>query len=322
MKTFATSLLCSLLLASLAAVGTAQTKPAEKSALDKATLEAYLRYSELWVPQVTVKIDDPVPSTTVKDYFDVWVRLSYNGQTKDEMYYVSKDGRNVIKGTAYDITKSPFQANVDMLKQDQQPSFGAGENAAVTMVVFGDFQCPVCQREETDLRKNLPAAFGDKVRVYFNDFPLTSIHPWAMKGSLIGRCMYHQGQDAFWAYHDWVYENQKDITLENLDTKVQDFAKSKSYDPAKLQSCVADKATAAEVDRAVSMGHSLQVSATPTLFLNGRKIEGALEWAVLSQLLQIEIDHAAPAAKPVAKATDKTDDKCCTVEIPTLASKH
>ena len=70
------------------------------------------------------------------------------------------------------------------------------------------------------------------------------------------------------------------------------------------------------MDRAVSMGHSLQVSATPTMFLNGRKLEGALEWPVLSQLLQIEIDHAAPA-KPVAKA----DDKCCTVEIPTLASK-
>jgi protein-disulfide isomerase len=313
MKTFA-SLLLSLTM--LASAGFAQTKPAEKSALDKPTFEAYLRYSELWVPQVTVKIEDPTPSTTVKDYFDVWVRLSYNGQTKDEMYYVSKDGRNIIKGTAYDVTKSPFQANVDMLKQDQQPSFGAGDRAVVNMVVFGDFQCPVCQREETDLRKNIPAAFGDKVRVYFNDFPLTTIHPWAMKGSVIGRCMYHQGQDAFWAYHDWVYENQKDITLENLDTKAQDFAKSKSFDTAKLKACTEDKAAAAEVDRAVQMGHSLQVSATPTIFMNGRKIEGALEWGVLSQLLQIEIEHASPATKPVAKA----DDKCCTVEIPMLAA--
>src|SRR5579883_3360215 len=79
----------------------AQTKPA--SALDKPTLEAYLRYSELWVPQVTVKIDDPKPSATLKDMLEVGVHLSYQGQTKDEMYYVSKDGRNVVKGTAYDI---------------------------------------------------------------------------------------------------------------------------------------------------------------------------------------------------------------------------
>jgi len=300
----------------LATLGNAQ----QKLALDKPTLEAYLRYAELWVPQVTVKIDDPKQSTTAKDFFDVWVHLSFNGQTKDEMYYVSKDGANVIKGSAWDMTKSPFQANMELLKQDQQPSFGAGDKAVVNMVVFGDFQCPVCQREETDLRKNLPVSFGDKVRVYFNDFPLTSIHPWAMKGSLIGRCMYHQGQEAFWAYHDWVYENQKDFTLENLDAKSQDFAKSKGYDPAKLKSCTEDKGTAAEVDRAVQMGHQLQVSATPTLFLNGRKIEGALDWNVLQQLLQIEIDHAAQGAKPVAKAEEKKDD-CCSVTIPTLAAR-
>ncbi|MEQ1887208.1 MAG: thioredoxin domain-containing protein [Bryobacteraceae bacterium] len=300
----------------LASVGLAQ----QKSALDKATLESYLRYSELWVPQVTVKIDDPVASNTLKDYNDVWVHLSYNGQTKDEMYYVSKDGRNVIKGTAYDITKSPFQANVDLMKQDQQPHFGAGDKAVVNLVVFGDFQCPVCQKEETELRKNIPAAFGDKVRVYFNDFPLVTIHPWAMKGSIIGRCMYKQGADAFWAYHDWVYESQKDITLENLDAKAQDFAKSKAFDPAKLKSCTEDKAAASEVDRAVQMGHALQVNATPTLFMNGRKIEGALDWGVLSQLLQIEIDHATAAAKPVAKAEEKKDD-CCSVQIPMLATR-
>src|SRR5712691_46078 len=92
-----------------------------KSALDKPTLEAYLRYSELWIPQVTVKIDDPKPSAVVKNYFDVWVHLSYNGQMKDEMYYVSKDGANVVKGTAYDVAKSPFQTELDLLKEDKQP---------------------------------------------------------------------------------------------------------------------------------------------------------------------------------------------------------
>ena len=54
------------------------------------------------------------------------------------------------------------------------PSFGAGPGAPVTLVVFGDFECPVCQKEEQELRKNLPASpLADKVRVYFTDFPLT-----------------------------------------------------------------------------------------------------------------------------------------------------
>jgi len=314
-----------LLLAALSL--SAQTKPAPvkstatKSALDKATLEAYLRYSELWVPQVTVKIDDPKPSTIVKDYSDVWVHLSYNGSMKDELYYVSKDGKNVLRGVAFDIAKSPFEADLQMLKEDTQPNFGAGDKATVNMVVFGDFQCPVCQKEETDLRKNLPGAFGEKVRVYFNDFPLTSIHPWAMKASIIGRCMYKESANTFWDYHDWIYANQQEITLENLDGKVQDWAKGKSMNGDKIKACSEDKAAAGEVDRSVQMGRNLQVSATPTLFINGRKMEGALDWNILSQLLQIEIDHQELVAKEAPAKTAKADDECCTVQIPSLAGK-
>jgi protein-disulfide isomerase len=297
-----------------------QMLPAQtKSALDKPTLEAYLRYSELWIPQVTVKIDDPKPSAVVKDYYDVWVHLSYNGQMKDEMYYVSKDGTNVIKGAAYNITKSPFAADLELLKEDAQPNFGAGDKAVVNLIVFGDFQCPVCQKEETELRKNLPGALGDKVRVYFNDFPLTSIHPWAMKAAITGRCVYHEGQTAFWDYHDWIYANQDQITLENLDGKVQEFAKAKNLNGDKIKACTEDKAAAAEVDRTVSMGRNLSVAATPTLYVNGRKLEGALEWGVLSQLLQIEIDHQAEVAKTAA--AKPADDSCCTVQIPTIGGK-
>ena len=297
----------------------AQPKPLAQSALDKAYLEAYLRYSELWIPQVTVKIDDPKPSTTVRDFFDVNVHLTYNGSTKDEAYFVSKDGRNIVKGTAYDVTRSPFQSNVEALKTDKQPAFGAAAGAPVTLAVFGDFQCPVCQKEEQDLRKNVPAAFGEKVRVYFYDFPLTSIHPWAMKGSIAARCMYRNSEKAFWDYHDWVYQKQNEITLENLDAKVGEFAKQNSVD---VSACMADKTAAAEVEKSMTLGHELQVSATPTLFINGRKIEGALQWEVLSQLIQIELDHKA--AEPKAAATlipaksAKDDEKCCVVEIPSL----
>jgi protein-disulfide isomerase len=307
-----------LLSFSLLAQTNANSNAGPKSALDKATLEAYLRYSELWIPQVAVKIDDPKPSADLNNYFDVWVHLSYNGSTKDELYYVSKDGKNIVKGTAYDITKSPFQSTVAQLKTDQQPSFGAGAGAPVTLVVFGDFECPVCQKEEQELRKNLPASpLADKVRVYFTDFPLTSIHPWALKASITGRCMYHSNQSAFWDYHDWIYQNQGEINPQNLDAKVQEFAQQKGLDTMQLGRCLDDKNTAAEVERSMKQGHDLSVSATPTLFINGRKIEGALEWQVLSQLLQIEIDHQAT----LPKTTAKNDDQCCVVTIPSLGGK-
>ena len=298
-----------------------QTKPLAQSALDKAALEAYLRYSELWISQVTVKIDDPKPSAAIHDFYDVTVHLLYNGATKDELYYVSKDGRSIVKGTAYDITRSPFQTNVDALKTEGRPAFGAAAGAPVNLVVFGDFQCPVCQKEEQDLRKNIPEKFGEKVRVVFYDFPLTSIHPWAMKGSIAGRCMLQSGEKAFWDYHDWVYAKQSEITLENLNAKVGDFAKEKSLDAAKINACMDDKTIAGEVEKSMALGHDLQVSATPTMFINGRKLEGALQWEVLSQLLQIELDHKAAEAKPVAALKTKEDEKCCVVDIPTINAK-
>jgi protein-disulfide isomerase len=311
------------LLLSFSLLAQTKTTDAPKSALDKTTLEAYLRYSELWIPQVAVKIDDPKPSADLNNFFDVWVHLSYNNATKDELYYVSKDGKSIVKGTAYDITKSPFESTLAQLKLDQQPSFGAGPGAPVTLVVFGDFECPVCQKEEQELRKNLPAApFADKVRVYFTDFPLTSIHPWAMKASITGRCMYHSNPAAFWDYHDWIYQNQGEINPQNLDTKVQEFAKDKGFDTMQLGRCLDDKNTAAEVERSMAEGHDLSVNATPTLFINGRKIEGALDWQVLSQLLQLEIDHQASLPKAAAAgAAPKKEDECCVVTIPSLAGK-
>jgi protein-disulfide isomerase len=308
----------SLLIASVSLFS--QAKPATPSALDKATLEAYLRYSELWIPQVTVTIDDPKASTAIDGFFDVGVHLTYNGSTKDDLYYVSKDGKTVVKGQAYDIAKSPFEANTAMLKTERQPAYGASEGAAVKLVVFSDFQCPYCQKEEQELRKNIPAAFGDKVRVYFTDFPLTSIHPWAMKGSVAGRCIYRKSEAAFWDYHDWMYENQKEVTLENFDAKLQEFAKQKKLDGAPLGACMNDPTATAEVETTMAEGHALAVSATPTLFLNGRKVEGGVDWPVLQQLLQIEIDHKAAqtkmAAVSSAKGSAKEDDSCCTVTIP------
>jgi protein-disulfide isomerase len=293
----------------------AQTKPpaapppVEKSALNKATLEAYLRYVELWMPQVEVKIDDAQPSKVMPGFFDVWVHLSFNGGVKDELYYVSKDGHKVMKGEVYDINHNPFQANLDKLKSDNQPSLGAA-GAPVTLVVFSDFQCPVCKEEAQILRQNLASSFPDKVRVYFKDFPLDSIHNWAHTAAIAGRCVFRQNPAAFWTFFDWIYENQSLIGLDNINTKLQAFAQDKGLDGMQLGRCVENKTTESEVSRESAEGRALQVSATPTLFLNGRKLEGGVQWPMLEKLINLEVEHQAKAAEAA--------EKCCEVTIPKL----
>ena len=287
----------------------AATPAVQKSAFDKATLESYLRHVELWIPEISVKIDDAKPSAVMPAMAEVWVHLSYNGGTKDELYYVSKDGRNVVKGEVFDINGNPFQGNLDKLKTSGQPSFGPA-TAAVKLVVFSDFQCPVCKEESQVLRQNIAKAFPDKVQVVFEDFPLDAIHNWARTAAIAGRCVYKQNPAAFWDYFDWAYENQTLIGADNFTSKFQAFATEKSLDGMQLGRCVDSKATEAEVNKSVTEGHQLQVSATPTIFMNGRKLEGSIPWEQLQALINFELDHQVKAAESA--------DKCCEVTIPKL----
>lgn len=299
-----------LFLAALAAFGQPKTAHPTKSTVDKAALEAYLRYTELWIPQVQVKIDDATPSKDLPGFSDLWVHLSYNGGTKDQKYFVSADGKRIIRGDVFELAKSPFQSNLDSLKIDRQPTLGPA-GAPVTMVMFSDFECPVCKEEAQILRQNLEKTFPKEVRLYFVDFPLESIHPWAKTAALAGRCVYQKDPAAFWNYFDWVYENQAQITLENFNAKFQEFATSKSLDGMSLGRCIEGKTTEPDVERTIALGHSLAVAATPTTFMNGRKLEGGLPWNSLEQLIKIEIDHSAKSA-----VAAKSAEECCTLQIP------
>jgi len=308
--------LCGLLIAGLATL--APTLPAQSapSQIDKAKLEASLRHIELWIPQVTAKLDDPTPSKDLPGLYDVAVHLSYQGQAIDMKYLVSSDGKKIVKiggdGGIYDTGKSPFQNNIDRIKTDLQPNYG-DPAATVTAVIFGDFQCPLCKKEAEEMRPNLLKTFPSKVRVYFKDFPLESIHPWARAGSIAGRCIYRQDPQAFWKYHDWIYGIQNEISVDNLSSKVQEWAGQNNLDATQLGACIANKATEADVNNNIAEGRALGVDATPTMYLNGRKVVGAMDWASMERLINFELEHQAKVAE---------EEKCCTVEIPTLLPKR
>ena len=202
---------------------------AAPGALDKATFEKYLRHLELFRGDVTFKIDDPKPSKYLPGYSEVLVHLIFNNAEKDELFYISDDGQTIIRGDVFTLGKSPFQSNLDKLTLADQPSFGPAD-APVTIVEFGDFECPDCKMEAPILRHDLPAAFDGKVRVVFKNYPLESVHPWARAAAIAGRCVYQQGQPAFWKFYDWIYENQDQITGDNLNAKILAWAGENAVD--------------------------------------------------------------------------------------------
>jgi protein-disulfide isomerase len=287
----------------------AQTPAKNPSALDKTSLEAYVRHLFVWGPQIRVEIKDPVPSA-IPDMMEVRLRASAGAASQNEVFYVSKDGRRFVRGTVFNVAENPFKAELDKLKTGNQPNIGT-PGAPVVIVLFSDFQCSFCKEEAKMLRANLVSSYPKEVRLYFKDYPLEQIHPWAKAAAMAGRCVYKLDPAAFWDYHDWIFEHQAEITPENLTKQVLEFAKTKPIDALQLSRCIETKAAEAEINQSIAEARDLNIASTPTLFVNGRRLEGQRSWPDLRRVIDYEIEYQKTAK-------NAGEDCGCEVKLPSL----
>jgi protein-disulfide isomerase len=266
----------------------------QKSAFDKPTLEAYVRHLYVLQPQLTVNIGDPKPSG-LPGFKEVRVRISQGAQFQEVALYISNDGQKIVQGNFYDVAANPFKPELDKLKTQFQPALGTA-GAPVAIVLFSDMQCPFCKGEAEMIRKNLIQNYPTQVRLYFKDYPLESLHPWAKAAAMAGRCVFQQNPDAFWDYFDYVYAHQEAITAVNLKDQALGWAKdAKGVDAMKLGACIDSKATQAEVEKEIGEAQALDVAGTPTMFVNGRRIPQTIEWPNLKIIIDTEIEYQKTA---------------------------
>jgi protein-disulfide isomerase len=278
-----------------------------KTAFDKPTLEAYLRHLFVLPAQLTVTVNDPKPSPFT-GFKEVRVRIAQGAQFQDVTLYVSADGKQIVQGSFFDIAKNPFKPDLDKLKSQGAPALGTA-GAPVAIVVFSDLQCPHCKGEAEMLRQNLIQNYPTQVRLYFKDFPLTTLHPWAKAAAMAGRCVFSQKNDAFWDYHDWAFAHQDSLTPENLKDQILGLAKgAKDIDAVKLGACIDSKSTEAEVDAEMAQGQDLAISGTPTMFINGRRISQTIDWPNLKNIIDLEIEYQKTAK-------NAGDDCACEVKL-------
>jgi len=286
----------------------------KKTAFDKATLEAYLRHQFLLPANLQVTVEDPKPSD-VPGLSQVNVTVSDGGPMRQQVeFLVSKDGAKILQGKVFDINASPFSNELRQLVTDGSPSLGA-PGAPVTLVLFSDYQCQYCKEQAKTLRANLEKTYPKEARLVFKDLPIEQIHPWAKPAALIGQCVYKQNPNAFWAYHDWIFEQQGQIKPEELRAKAMDFANTRSLDSLQLTQCIEGRLTAKEVDRSIAEARGLQVTSTPTLFVNGRRMVGNVGWDQLKQVIDHELQHARKT-----QAASK-EEACCEVKIALPANQ-
>jgi protein-disulfide isomerase len=276
----------------LAAPVSAQNQ--KKSALDKTVMEAYVRHLYVLKPEIKVQVADPKPSR-VEGFVEVVVHASLGDASQDFPFLVSKDGSKILQAIVYDTNSNPFKSDLEKLKTEFQPSLGT-PGAPVVLVTFSDFECPHCKDEAAMLRQNLLSAYPTQVRLYAKDFPLDSIHQWARPAAIAGRCVFRQDSSAYWSYSDWIFAHQAEITPASLKDKVMEWAKGqKDIDVLQLGRCMDTKATEAEVNKNVAEGRALDINATPTLFVNGRRIAQVIDWTNLRAIIDYEIEYQKTA---------------------------
>jgi len=267
----------------------AQGAAASQSDLQK-KIEKYLRHIYAFGAEVKLTIPEPKDSE-VPGLLVTTVEL-VSGESHDTAkMYVSKDGKFLIRGDVSDMAKDPLEETRGKIDLTNAP-FTGSEHPTVTVVEFADFECPVCKNLHEQLRTILPNY--PQVKFYFKDYPIEQIHPWAKTAALAGRCAYLQNPKSFWKIYDGFYDAQDLISAANAWDKAVDFAGKAGLDQGAFKSCLASKDATAAVDSSVANAKALDVTSTPTVFINGRRVVGA-DAATIERFIQYELANQKAA---------------------------
>jgi protein-disulfide isomerase len=305
MRSVLNSILICLLAANLAAAQSAAskqspTKPAEKAA-DKsagdvklpsdATVDSFLQQTFGYEPNLSWKISSIKPASFGGLAEVIVILASPQGQQASH-FYVAPDGEHALVGDVIPFGARPFDPVKKILDKGMTGPSRGPQDAPVTIVEFGDLQCPACKAAQPTIEKLV--AEEPSARFVFQNFPL-EMHNWAAKGAAYADCVGRASNDAFWKFVSKTYETQSDITAENADEKLTALADGAGLKGADIAACAAKPETKARVDASIALGKQVDITGTPTLFINGRRI-GNFD-ARLSDTYKELVDFAAKDAK-------------------------
>ena len=226
--------------------------------------------------------------------------ITFEGPDKKQNYdfLLAKDHNTLVRLVKLDLSKDPWAETMKKIDVKGRPVRGKAD-AKVVVVNYDDFQCPFCSKLHQTLFPDLLKEYGDRVAFIYKDFPLSDIHPWATRAAVDANCLAAQSNDGYWDFADYMHANQRDTNSQRgreeqfaaVDKAAMQQAQKHSLDLTKLQACI--KAQNEDVIKSsLKEGEGLGVSATPTLFVNGQELDGAVPIAEI----RAAFDHALEAA--------------------------
>ena len=261
-------------------------------------------------PEILVTVGTLSPSPDFPNYDSVVVTVDGGDKKQDLTFLVSKDRSSLMRLTKFDLTKDPFAATMSKIDVSGRPTRGA-KASKVVLVNFDDLECPFCSRMHQTLFPEILKEYGDRVTFIYKDYPLAEIHPWAMHAAVDGNCLGAQSSDAYWDFADYIHANQHEVgnektpaaRLEALDRLTLLQGQKHNLDVGKLQSCIKAQDESA-VKASMKEADGLGVEATPTMFISGEKVDGAVPISQVRAALDRALkdanlpvpEHVPPAA--------------------------
>jgi protein-disulfide isomerase len=248
-------------------------------------------------------------SSEFANYDALTVTFASPSKKQDFEFLLSRDHKTLVRFTKFDLTSDPYAEIMKKIDVSGRPTRG-NKDAKVTVVSYDDFECPFCSRMHLTLFPELFKEYGDRVRFIYKDYPLDEIHPWAVHAAVDANCLGAQNGDAYWDYADYLHGNQHAVSGEKgrdganaeLDKLATLQAQKHNLDVAKLQACVKTQDEKA-VRASIREGETVGVDATPAMFINGQKLDGAVPAdevrLALDQALK-DAGVALPEHKPAA----------------------
>ncbi len=249
-------------------------------------------------PEVKVTVGAITPASEMPGYDSVSVNLDDGGKQKDYVFLLSKDRATMLRVTKFDLRKDAYTDLMSKIDVSGRPSRGA-KGAKVVVVNFDDFECPFCSRMHQTLFPDILREYGDRVTFIYKDYPLAEIHPWAIHAAVDAGCLAAQNNDAYWDFADYMHANKQlidsgktpDARLDVVDKMAMMQGQRHNVDAGKLGACLKAQ-NEDQVRASMKEADSLGVSATPTLFINGQKIDGAVPISELRSALDTALRDA------------------------------
>jgi len=262
----------------------------------------------------TVKVTvGPTRPSEFANYNALTITMDGGEKKSTYEFLISKDGKTLARMTTLDLTKDPYAENMKKIDLNGRPTRG-NKDAKVVVVNFDDFQCPFCSRMHQTLFPELLKEYGDRVQFVYKDYPLSEIHPWAIHAAVDANCLAAQSNDAYWDFADHIHSNQREVSSEKgrdaqfaaLDRMALEQGQKHNLDQPKLQACVKAQNEDA-IKTSIKEADGIGVTATPTLFVNGEEMDGALPINELRAALDLALQQAgvpAPSHPPVSSPSE------------------